>query len=380
MEAKMDKIEKQRFFLPNFRFQSGEVMDVEVGYETYGQLSPARDNAVLVCHYWTGTSHAAGRYTPDDPLPGWWDTLIGPGKAIDTDHTFVICSDTLANVQPFDPHVISTGPASLDPATGRPYGSRFPRVTFRDVVHVQRAMMDHLGIAHLRAVGGPSGGGMQALEWACTYPDFMDKVFGVCTFGRSNAFFTMGVYRWCRALITSDPRWQGGDYYDGPGPQDGFRRALTVITLLAQTPTRVNAVARGSETGWDLPEDGPPYDDPDGLFPYERGFNAFIDERAQFADANAFLAIGRAAVLHDVGHQRGGFERALSNVQAPVLMIPCEQDLYFPPNDSRDVVEAVVAGGGRAELYTVSSDWGHFTCLFDTDRFAQRLHDFLSGG
>lgn len=373
----MNRIEKQRFFLPNFRFLSGEVMDVEVGYETYGRLNPARDNAVLICHYWTGTSHAAGRYTPDDPLPGWWDTLIGPGKAIDTDHTFVICSDTLANVQAHDPNVISTGPASVDPATGKPYGNRYPRVTFHDMVHVQRALMDHLGITHLRAVGGPSGGGMQALEWACTYPDFMDKVFGVCTFGRSNAFFTTGVYRWCRAFITSDPHWQGGDYYDGPGPQQGLRRALSVITLLAQTPSRFNAVARASENGWDLPEGGPPYDDPDALFPYEHDFIAFIDERAQFADANAFLAIGRAAVMHNVGYQRGGFERALSNVQAQVLMILCEQDLYFPPADSRDVVEAVVAGGGRAELYTVSSDWGHFACLFDTDRFAQRLHDFL---
>ncbi len=156
-----------------------------------------------------------------------------------------------------------------------------------------------------------------------------------------------------------------------------MRRALSVITLLAQTPARVNASARASEAGWDLPEGGPPYEDPDGLFPYEHGFNAFMDQRAQLADANAFLTIGRAGALHNVGFGWGSFEQALSVVRAEVFMIPCAHDLYFPPDDSRDVLEAVVAGGGRAEMYVVDSDWGHFACLFDTDRFAQRLHDFL---
>ncbi len=191
----MNQIRIQPFALPNFRFLSGEILDIEIGYETYGELNPARDNAILICHYWTGTSHAAGKYAPSDALPAWWDALIGPGKVIDTDKYFVICPNTLANVQARDPNVISTGPASIDPRTRKPYGSCFPRVTFRDMVRVQRALVEHLGIARLRAIGGPSGGGMQALEWACEYPDFMDKIFGVCTFGRSNAFFTLGIYR-----------------------------------------------------------------------------------------------------------------------------------------------------------------------------------------
>ncbi len=372
----MDSAKIHRFALPNFRFLSGETLDVEIGYETYGELNRARDNAILICHYWTGTSHAAGKYAPSDPLPGWWDGLIGPGKAIDTNRFFVICPNTLANVQARDPIVISTGPASIDPHTGKPYGSRFPRVTIRDMVHVQRPLMEHLGIAQVRAVGGPSGGGMQALEWVCEYPDFADKIFGVCTFGRSNPFFTMGIYRWCRAFITSDPDWRGGDYYDGALPLIGLRRALSVITLMAQTPTRVNAVARASETGWDIPDDAAPFIDPDAVFPYERGFEGFVEQRAQFADANAFLATGRAGILHNVGWKRG-FESALANVKAQVLMIPCEQDMYFPPNDSRDVVNAVKAGSGRAELYAVNSNWGHFACLFDTETFAQRLHDFI---
>ncbi|NOX62134.1 MAG: homoserine O-acetyltransferase [Chloroflexi bacterium] len=367
----MDRVAKKRFSLPGFRFDDGHVLNVEIGYETYGELNAARDNAVLICHYWTGTSHAAGRYAPDDELPGWWDALIGPGKAIDTDRFFVICSDTLSNVQARDPRVISTGPASIDPSTGKPFGSRYPALTFGDIVRVQRALMAHLGVEHLHAVGGPSGGGMQALEWACAYPHFVDRAFGVCTYGRTSPNFTLGVYRWCRDLIHADPNWRGGDYYDGSGPEQGLKQALQVMTLLAQTPARINQVGRAA--GWGVADE-------DGRFPFEKELDAFIETRATYADANALLTIGRAATVFDVGAGRGGFSRALANVRADILLIPCEQDLFFPPSDSEDVVRAVQAGGGRAELYPVSSDWGHFACVFHTDLFAQRIHDFLLSG
>ena len=373
----MNNIRKHRLAIRDFEFLCGETLDVEISYETYGRLNASRDNAILICHYWTGTSHAAGRYADDDPLPGWWDTLIGPGKAIDTDLNFVICTDTLSNVQSNDPMVHSTGPASFDPTTGKPFGSRFPTLTFRDIVRAQRALMDERGIKHLQAVGGPSGGGMQALEWAVTYPEFMDKVFAVNSFGRSSAFFTMGVYRICRALIEADPDWENGDYYDGPGPQTGFHHALSYITLLAQTPARINTEARKRDAGWQVAERIAQAAEPGRLSPYEQDFNRFIEERASYADANAFLTIGKAATLHDVGLGRGGFEEALSTVQAKVLMIPNEQDLYFPAVDSRDVVDAINAGHGSAELYTVNSRWGHFASLFDTRAFADRLHAFV---
>lgn len=373
----MNHVRKHSFAIQDFEFLCGETLDVEIGYEAYGRLNEAKDNAILICHFWTGTSHAAGQYTPGDPLPGWWDAMIGPGKAIDTDHSFVICTDMLSNVQAHDPMVFSTGPASINPETGKPFGSRFPNFTFRDTVHAQRLLMDHLGIPHLRAVGGPSAGGMQALEWAVTYPDFMDKIFAITSFGRASPFFTMGVYRTCCALIQADPHWQNGDYYDGPGPKNGFRHALSLITLLAQTPTHINKVARNSETGWRVTDQADLLQDPDRFFPYEQYFQSFIDERAKFADPNAFLTIGRAATMHDVGYDRGGFEKALSTVQADVLMIPNEQDIYFPTIDSRDVVDAINAGDGNAELFPIDSQWGHFACLFDTNTFAKRLHQFL---
>lgn len=373
----MDNIRKHRQAIEDFTFLSGETLDIEISYETYGALNEAGDNAILICHFWTGTSHAAGRYSERDEMPGWWDALIGPGKAIDTDRNFVICTDTLSNVQARDPMVSSTGPASIDPGTGEPFGSRFPVLTFRDIVQAQRSLLDQLGIEHLKAVGGPSGGGMQALEWAVTYPDFMDRVFAVNSFGRSSAFFTMGVYRICRALIESDPSWHNGDYYDGPGPQAGLKQALSYITLLAQTPTRINTTARESETGWQVLERISQINESNRLSRYEKDFRLFIEDRASLADANAFLNIGRAATIHDVGLGRGGFENALSTVRAEVLMIPNEQDIYFPAVDSRDVVDAVKAGHGRAELFTVDSRWGHFACLFDTDAFAHRLRRFV---
>lgn len=373
----MNNIRKHRQPIQGFRFLCGDTLDIEISYETYGKLNESADNAILVCHYWTGTAHAAGRYEADDALPGWWDALIGPGKTIDTNLNFVICTDTLSNVQANDPRVHSTGPASIDPTTGKPYGSRFPTLTFRDIVHAQRVLLDQLGIKRLKAVGGPSGGGMQALEWAVTYPELMDKVFAVNSFGRSSAFFSMGIYRICRALIEADPYWRNGEYYDGPGPQTGFHHALSYITLLAQTPTRINSEARHSETGWQVIEKVSQLENPHGLVAYEQDFNSFIEERARYADANAFLTIGKAAMLHDVGLGRGGFESALSTVQADVLMIANEQDIYFPTIDSRDVVEAISAGRGNAELFPVDSSWGHFACLFDTSTFADRLHRFL---
>ena len=373
----MNNIEKHRLTIPDFNFLCGRTLDIEIGYETYGRLNASGDNAILVCHFWTGTSHAAGRYSAADALPGWWDGLIGPGKTIDTDRYLVICPDMLSNVQANDPMVISTGPASINPDTGEPWGSQFPTLTFRDIVNAQKMLMDHLGIRHLKAIGGPSAGGMQALEWAVSYPDLMDKVFAVTSFGRSSAFFTMAVFRICQSLIQADPGWQGGDYYDGDGPREGFHRALSLITLLAQTPTRVNDTARASETGWQVVEKLSQINAIERFSLHEQAFAAFIEERAKFADPNAFLTIGKAATLHDVGLGRGGFEKALSTVRAKVLMIPNEQDIYFPAIDSRDVVDAIKTGGGHAELYPIDSRWGHFACLFDTDTFSRRLQDFI---
>src|SRR3954453_658547 len=181
-------VEKEIFELPSYTTLHGAtIRDVRIGWESYGALNGLRDNAVLVTHYFSGTSHAAGRYKPDDPLPGYWDAIIGPGKAIDTDKYFVLSSDTLVNMNVKDPNVVTTGPASIDPRTGKPYGMRFPIVTIRDFVNVQKALLDSLGIRRLHAVMGASMGCLQAMEWASAYPDMMQRVIAVIGGAEENA-------------------------------------------------------------------------------------------------------------------------------------------------------------------------------------------------
>src|SRR5579863_4740844 len=168
-------VEKKVFELPEFQTSTGQLIrNVRIGWESYGTLNADRSNAILIAHYFSGTSHAAGRYAKEDVFPGYWDALIGPGKAIDTDRYFVFSSDTLVNLNARDPYVVTTGPASINPDTGTTYDLNFPLVTISDFVAVQRALVDHLGIRKLHAVMGPSMGGLQTLAWAVAYPDMMD--------------------------------------------------------------------------------------------------------------------------------------------------------------------------------------------------------------
>jgi homoserine O-acetyltransferase/O-succinyltransferase len=170
-------VEKKVFELERFTTANGaDLKSVRIGWESYGELNADASNAVLITHFFSATSHAAGRYSPADELPGYWDALIGPGKAIDTDRYFVLSSDTLVNINVNDPKVTTTGPASLDPDTGKPYGMSFPVVSIRDFVNVQKALVESLGISKLKAVVGPSMGALQAYEWATAYPEMVERI------------------------------------------------------------------------------------------------------------------------------------------------------------------------------------------------------------
>jgi homoserine O-acetyltransferase len=182
-------VEKKVFVMPSLRMQGGEtVEDVRVGWESYGTLNADKSNAILVTHFFSGTSHAAGKYRESDAVAGYWDPLIGPGRAIDTDRYFVISSDTLVNLNVNSPDVVTTGPASINPDTGKHYGLTFPVVTFRDMIEVQRALIDSLGIGKLKAVVGPSMGALQAFEWAAAYPDRMERIVPVIGAAGSDPF------------------------------------------------------------------------------------------------------------------------------------------------------------------------------------------------
>ncbi len=228
---------KKTFTIPRFTTQGGRLIkDVRVGYETYGRLNAAGDNAILVCHYFSGSSHCAGKYRPDDELAGYWDAIIGPGKAIDTDRYFVVSADTMSNVNPKDPMVTTVGPATIDRDTGRAYGSTFPIVTIRDFVRVQRALIDHLGVRRLKCVTGPSMGAMQTLEWGAQYPELVEKLIPVAGAGlQAEPYFVAEIDMWATPILM-DANWKGGDYFGGPEPAEGLRQSLKIVTVTARAP------------------------------------------------------------------------------------------------------------------------------------------------
>ena len=206
---------KQRFSMPSYTTVGGRTINsLQVGWESYGKLNQAKDNVILITHYFSANSHAAGKYHPDDAAPGYWDAIIGPGKAIDINQYFVISVDSLANLNAHDPNVITTGPSSINPDTGKPYGLDFPVVTIKDFVNVQKAVLESLGVSKLHAVIGPSMGSMQALEWAASYPDWVPRMVSVIGTGDSDAWTTAALEQWA-IPIRLDKNWQEGDYYDG---------------------------------------------------------------------------------------------------------------------------------------------------------------------
>ncbi|MBI3325865.1 MAG: alpha/beta fold hydrolase, partial [Nitrospinae bacterium] len=207
VENSLVGVQKRTATLENFRLESGQILpEVTLAYETYGQLASDGRNAILIAHGYTSNHHAAGRYSVTDARPGWWDRLIGPGKAIDTTRFFVVSSNMLGSCYG------STGPASLNPATGKPYGPQFPDITMPDIVTAQRDLLTHLGVSHLVAVGGPSMGGRQAFQWAVTFPDFMDGIVAVASspkgLGKDTAVADL------LQRLAGDPNWYGGWYYD----------------------------------------------------------------------------------------------------------------------------------------------------------------------
>jgi pimeloyl-ACP methyl ester carboxylesterase len=233
-------VEKQVFELgtPYVTVGGGTIKQVRVGYETIGHLNAAGDNAILVPHYFSGTSHFAGRYRPSDALPGYWDLIVGPGKPLDTDRYFLIGVDSLANVNALDGTTVTTGPASIDPDTGRPYGMRFPQVQIRDSVNVQKALLDRLGVKRLHAVMGASMGSMQGYEWAAVHPDLVDRLVAVVPCASVDAY-TLARTRDLCAVIMLDPKWARGDYARTARPLKGLALALRILTLLSLAPPGV---------------------------------------------------------------------------------------------------------------------------------------------
>ena len=344
----------------------GTLRDVTIAYETWGELADDAGNAVLVCHALTGDSHLAGRIGPGHPTPGWWDALVGPGRVLDTNRYFIVCANVLGGCQG------TTGPASLDPATGLPYASRFPVVTIRDMVRTQAALADHLRVDRWLAVVGGSMGGMQVMEWAVMFPDRVKAIAAIATNTAASAQ-QVALSSVQRHTIAVDPGFRGGEYYDATDG-DGPHRGLSLARQLAQVTYRSERVfaerfGRGvldelDFTQWQR-------------FDVEGYLHYHGQKLVRRFDANTYLALTKAMDLHDVGRGRGGVHRALGRVQAHVLAIGVDSDALFPTYQQRDIVEGVRSHGGRAHYVEVGSPDGHDGFLLASDQIAAALTPFL---
>ncbi|HEY4253137.1 MAG TPA: homoserine O-acetyltransferase [Roseomonas sp.] len=364
-------VQKQVFEAGSYRTRSGGVIaNTRIGYQTMGRLNAAGDNAVLITHFFSGNSHAFGRLGgPQGPV-GYWDAIIGPGRAIDTDRYFVVSSDTLANLNIPDPNTVTTGPATIDPGTGRPYGLTFPVVSMRDFVEVQKRLLDHLGVRRLALVAGASMGALQAMEWAAAYPEMVARVMPVIAHD-IDPWNLAWLDVW-EAPIRMDPNWRQGDYYaqGRQPPLAGLAEALRIVTL----QSRDRQWARGLGT---RPAEG---NDPArnllDRFAIEKWLDDAALARARTADANAFLYLVRANQLFF--NEYDGPEAAFRRSQARWLVVPSANDRVFPIEGVREMVETLRRVGRPVEVAEVAGPLGHLNGVANMGPLADRIRAFLA--
>jgi homoserine O-acetyltransferase len=369
-------VKKQVFELASFTTQSGRTLKtVKVGWESYGSLNADKSNAILICHFFSANGHAAGKYAETDKAAGYWDAIIGPGKAIDTNKYFVVSSDTLVNLSPGNPNVITSGPASTDPDTGKPYGylsaqneKGFPIVSIRDFIEVQKKLVDSLGIKKLVLVGGASMGGIQTYEWAATYPDMVGRIMPVIASAEADAGLAEWLDIWAMP-IRVDPKWNGGDYYGKEPPLTGLGQALKIVTLHAQT----NAWATGA-FGSKWAKDGQsPLKSFSSRYLVETALDGAGAARAKTSDANSFLYLVRANQLF----MEGAAER-LKAIRAPALIIYSPSDLVFPADGVKRSAEAIKANGAQVQLVALDGKRGHLDGVLSIKQAEKEIAAFLA--
>lgn len=363
-------VEKQVFEIENFQFFNGAQVDyVSVGWQSYGELNEAADNAILITHFFSGSSHVAGQLDADGPL-GYWDAIVGPGKAIDTDRFFVISVDTLVNQEPHSPYVTTSGPATYNRKTGERYGMDFPVTTIRDFVNVQKALLDSLGIETLHAVIGASMGSLQAIDWASAYPDRVERMVSVIGMAQADPWTVLQLQQWAEPIL-NDPNWNQGDYYDKEPPQQGLQQALMQISLQAMHPRAVNALFSSFHN---LEE--APLHDINAVHSPVAWLRERAKERARYADANHILYLVRANQLFLTG-MGDSLEAGLEQVEAASLFLPARGDLLLLPEMARLAHEQLDALGKSSAYAEIEGDWGHLDGIVSIGNEAERLREFL---
>lgn len=350
-----------------FVLENGATLDeVTTCYEMYGELNAAGDNVILIEHGLTGSSHAAGKFKPDSPYAGYWDQIIGSGRALDTDRYCIIAPNALGGCRG------TTGPSSLNPRTGRPYGSSFPTITIRDMVRAQRPLLEHLGVRRLKLVIGASMGGMQAYEWAVTFPEMVDAI---CPVGSSPRQSAMAIaFNHCmRRAIFTDPCWQGGDYYDSEGPRAGLAVARMIghITYLCEGVFEQKFGLRAAR----------PYPDPEPPNYARFEVEEYLDEEGRKLvhrfDANSYVCVSRAIDLHDISRGYASMEAAYRRIRAKCLLIGIRSDFLFPPASILQTLRELQAAGVDARYWEMDSDYGHDAFLEEQTKLTEPLRQFL---
>lgn len=336
-----------------------------LNYETYGRLSPARDNAILVCHSLTRDAHAAGVHHLADRRRGWWDDAIGPGKMLDTDSAFVIASDTLAAGD-------STGPASREPATGRPYGLSFPAITVHDIVNAQRHLLDHLGIGRLHTVIGGCFGGQQAVQWAISYPERVANAVVISATPATSAH-SVAIFAVMRHLIRSDPDWRGGSYYGRSFPAAGINSAIA-----AAVPLWMSRQAMEVKFGRRLAGGRDRYSftlDPE--FEVEEFLARLGASPRREIDPNGLMYLTRAVEYFDLERQYGTLAAAFAGVTARMLFVSYLADWRYPADETARMHDAMRAMGRDSTHVVLDSPLGHGAFLYDVPGLAGEVTAFL---
>jgi homoserine O-acetyltransferase len=339
------KVEHQSMNLGSLILESGRVLaDVIVAYETYGALAPDGRNAILITHGYTSNHHAAGRYGPGGAKVGWWDRLIGPGKAIDTTRFFVVSSNVLGSCYG------TTGPASLNPETGKPYGPEFPDVSMRDIVNAQRRLLDRLGVTHLVAVAGPSLGGRQAFQWGVTHADFIDGIVAVASSPKG-----LGKDDAVQALISrlaTDPNWNDGWFYE----RGGITPTLTALRMETLKRYGIEAVM------------GMDHVNPEQR---EARIRRQAEAWAREFDPHSLVVLRRASVRFDA-------QRDFAAMKSKVLYVLSRSDQLFPPTMGARVMSRLQTAGVDATYVELDSNFGHLASGREAEQWAPALRAFLS--